>query len=124
MPFSAALVPSAKLSDILINLYDGSIIGPNAKRLLAIVFDRDSRTIEAIINAEGLRRQPLGQDIYIAMAKTLLEENKEKVRQITEKKQLGKMKWFVGQMVRQGEGNVEAERAEKALKSLLGLGQL
>ncbi len=106
---------------ILICLYDNQITGPNAKRLLATVFDGDTRPIEQIIKEDDLRLRHLDQEIYLKMAMALLDEHEEKVKQIKEKKQLGKLKWLVGQMVRQGEGNVEAERAEKTLKTLLGI---
>lgn len=86
-----------------------------------MVFDGDKRAVELIIDGEGLALQSLPQDEYVTMAKTLLQENEDKVRQIQEEKQLGKVKWFVGQMVRQGEGKVEAQRAEATLKDLLGL---
>ncbi|KAK4690486.1 hypothetical protein P7C71_g6316, partial [Lecanoromycetidae sp. Uapishka_2] len=121
IPFSPALVPAPKMADILVTLYGKRITGATAKRLLAKVFDGDGRSIQSIIDADGLGLQHLSQQDYVAMAQTLIEDNEDKVKQIQEKKQLGKVKWFVGQMVRQGEGKVEAQRAEAALKDLLGL---
>lgn len=86
-----------------------------------MVFDGDKRSIETIIDSEGLALQPMPQEQYVKMAQAFLKENKDKVKQIQEKKQLGKVKWFVGQMVRQGEGKIEAQRAEATLRNLLGL---
>lgn len=109
------------MADILINLHENKITGATAKRLLGMVFDGDKRSIETIIDSEGLALQPMPQEQYVKMAQAFLKENKDKVKQIQEKKQLGKVKWFVGQMVRQGEGKIEAQRAEATLRNLLGL---
>lgn len=121
IPFSPTLVPASKMADILINLHENKITGATAKRLLGMVFDGDKRSIETIIDSEGLALQPMPQEQYVKMAQAFLKENKDKVKQIQEKKQLGKVKWFVGQMVRQGEGKIEAQRAEATLRNLLGL---
>jgi len=109
------------MAHILFHYFDNKITGPNAKRLLSMVFDGDKRSIERIIKEKSLALKSLPQEVYVDMAQALLDENDEKVKQIQQKKQLGKLKWFVGQMVRQGEGNVEAGRAEFTLKGLLGL---
>ena len=106
---------------ILSNLDKDQITGTTAKRLLSMVFDGDQRSIGVIIEEENLRFQSLSRDEYLMMAQDLLNENETKVKQIQQKKQLGKLQYFVGQMMRQGEGKVEASKAESALKELLGL---
>lgn len=106
---------------ILSNLDRGQITGTTAKRLLSMVFDGDERAVGTIIEQENLRLQPLSRDEYLAMAQDLIAENETKVKQIQQKKQLGKLQFFVGQMMRRGEGKVEAGKAEKVLKELLGL---
>lgn len=58
---------------------------------------------------------------YLTMARTLLAENCERVQLIQQKRQLGKLQWFVGQMMRQGKGKAEATKAEAVLKELLDL---
>ena len=85
-------------------------------------FDGQERDIEGIIDEEGLWLVPMKNEEYISLAQSLLDENDDIVRQIQEKGRMGKLQWFVGQMMRQGEeGRVEAEKAEAALKELLGL---
>ena len=106
---------------ILQNLDRGKITGSTAKRLLAMVFDGDARDVNAIIEQDDLSLQRLSRDEYVAMARALLDEDPKKVEQIREGKQLGKLKFFVGQMMRRGSGKVEAQKAEAVLRELLGL---
>ena len=105
--------------DILSNLSETRITGTTAKRLLAMAFNGDRRDINAIIDEENLALRHLSRDEYLTMAQSLINDNNDKVKQIQQKGQLGKLKWFVGQMMRQGEGKVEAMKAEAVLKELL-----
>ena len=120
-PFTPNLVPPESMVDILVNLHKSRITGTTAKKLLAMVFNGDKRAIKNIVKDENLQLQRLSQDEYIAMAQLLIDENGDKVKQIQQKRQMGKLKWFVGQMMRQGEGKVEASKAEATLKNLLRL---
>ena len=106
---------------ILQNLDKGKITGSTAKRLLAMIFDGDNRDVNAIIDQDNLSLQRLSRDEYIKMAQALLDEEPKKVEQIRRGKQLGKLKFFVGQMMRRGFGRVEAQKAEAVLKELLDL---
>ena len=121
LPFSPELVPSNTMVDILSNLSENRITGTTAKRLLAMAFNGDRRDINTIINEDNLALQHLSRDEYLVMAQSLINENNDKVKQIQQKGQMGKLKWFVGQMMRQGEGKVEAIKAEAILKELLGV---
>ena len=104
---------------ILQNLDEGRITGSTAKKLLAMVFDGDKRDVNTIIEQDNLSLQRLSREEYIAMAQAVLNEDPKKVEQIQKGKQLGKLKFFVGQMMRQGSGRVEAQKAEAVLKELL-----
>ena len=106
---------------ILQNLDAGKITGSTAKRLLAMMFDGDKRDVNTIIDQDNLSLQRLSREEYIAMAQALLDADPKKVEQIQKGKQLGKLKFFVGQMMRQGSGRVEAQKAEAVLKELLHL---
>ncbi|KAL8684504.1 MAG: hypothetical protein Q9224_006311 [Gallowayella concinna] len=97
------------------------ITGRTAKQLLAKKFHGDTRDIETIIKDENLRLVHLPEDEYVAMARELLDSNPVMVAQIKEKGQTGKLGFFVGQMMREGKGNVVALKAEQTLKELLGL---
>lgn len=106
---------------ILQNLEEGKITGSTAKQLLAMVFDGDERDVNTIIEQTGLSLQRLSREEYIIMAQALLDKDPKTVEQIQKGKQLGKLRFFVGQMMRQGSGRLEAQKAEAVLKELLGL---
>ena len=58
------------------------------------------------------------------LAQTLLEEKPDMVRDITEKGQVKKVGWFVGQMViRAPDGSFEPDKAKEVLLNLLSLGE-
>ena len=97
------------------------ITGRTAKQLLAMVFHGDARDVDTIIEQENLRLVPLSRSSYVQMASELIRENEAMVMQIR-KGQMGKVQWFVGQMMRKGEGMVEAEKAEGVLREILGVG--
>lgn len=80
----------------------------------------DIRDVNVIIDQDRLRLVPMTKEDYVALAQGLLDDNDHMVRQIIKKGQIGKIHWFVGQMIRKGdEGRVEAEKAEAVLKELL-----
>lgn len=106
---------------ILQNLGEGKITGSTAKKILALVFNGDERDINTIIEQEDLSLQRLSRYEYVTMAQALLDKDPQKVEQIQKGKQLGKLKFFVGLMMRQGSGKVEAQKAEAVLVELLGL---
>ena len=119
--FSSNLVSVNAMTQILFSLGKGRITGTSAKRLLSMVFDGDERSIDVIIKEENLELEPLSREEYLSMARNLIDENETRVKQIQQKGQLGKFQYLVGQMMRQGEGKVEAFKVEKVLKELLGL---
>ena len=106
---------------ILQNLDAKKITGSTAKKLLAMSFDGDERNVNTIIDQANLGLRHLSREEYIMMAQALLDKDPKKVEQIQKGKQLGKLKFFVGQMMRQGSGTIEAQKAEAVLKELLGL---
>ncbi|KAF2746988.1 hypothetical protein M011DRAFT_403397 [Sporormia fimetaria CBS 119925] len=115
-------VPSDQLASIISHLLRKQITGRTAKLLLSLKFDGDARPVDQIIADEDLLLQPLSHDEYVAMAKALLGEKPDVVKDIVEKGRHGKVKWFVGQMMARGaEGTVEPGTAEEVLKGLLGL---
>lgn len=119
--FSPQRVSAKDLAYIIFLLETEEITGRTAKQLLAKIFHGDKRDVEAIISDENLRLVHLSQDEYVAMARELLDSNPVMVAQIKEKGQTGKLGFFMGQMMRKGEGKVVAPKAEATLKDLLGL---
>lgn len=107
------------MASIIDNLIALRITGRTAKQLLTMAFDGEPRDINTIIKAEKLELVPLPREEYLALGQRLIDENGEMVQQIKQKGQVGKFKWFVGQMVRKGNGKVEGARAEAILRELL-----
>ena len=101
--FSANPVSAETLSRIIRNLLANEITGRTAKQLLTTIFNGDERDVDAIIEQENLRLVPLSALQYMQMAEELISENKAMVMQI-QKGQVGKLQWFVGQMMRKGRG--------------------
>lgn len=119
--FSPDIVPAEALASIIRNLLGSRITGRTAKQLLSMVFEGDPRTVHTIIDEENLRLHPLTAEEYQGMAETVISENSQMAEKV-KKGQTGKLQFFVGQMMRQGEGRVEAVKAEAILRQLLGLG--
>lgn len=116
-------ISAQTLAEVIDQLIRKRITSSVAKQVLAMIFDGDERPIHQLLEEENLLLRPLSRAEYIALANSLIEENPQMVAQIREKNQLGKIGWFVGQMMRQGEkGRVEAQRAEEIVRELI-LGQ-
>ena len=88
-----------------------------------MVFDGDSRSVDTIIEEENLTLRGLPDEKYIEMATELVNDsnNQRMVLDIREKGRMGKLQWFVGQIMRMGKGQAEAERAERVLKDVIGV---
>jgi aspartyl-tRNA(Asn)/glutamyl-tRNA(Gln) amidotransferase subunit B len=115
-------VSSEQLASIIAHLLRKEITGSTAKRLLSMKFDADTRPVEQIIADEDLFLRPLTREEYLRLAQDLVKEKPTMARDIVDKRQLGKIKWFVGQMMaRSAEGTVEPATAEAVLKEVLHL---
>ncbi|PWY92403.1 hypothetical protein BO70DRAFT_348783 [Aspergillus heteromorphus CBS 117.55] len=118
--WDAQRVPAPTLAALLDQLQRKRITGPTARRVLAMVFEGDSRAIPQLLEEENLILLPLSREEYVALAEAAIDQNPAMVEQIREKKQLGKLGWFVGQMMRMGEkGRVEAQKADAILRELI-----
>ena len=114
------VVPARSLADLIDHLHHKRITGPTAKQVLAAVFDGDRRPIPQLLEEDNLLLRPLSREEYLALAESAIAQNPQMVEQIRRKKQLGKLGWFVGQMMRTGEkGRVEAPKAEEVLRELI-----
>jgi aspartyl-tRNA(Asn)/glutamyl-tRNA(Gln) amidotransferase subunit B len=122
-PWSATRVSPKFLANVITSIRHNEITTRSAKRMLAMKFEGDERTTHAMINEEDLLLKPLSADEYVALARTVLDEKPDMVRDIKEKGQVKKAMYFVGQMVnRSPDGSVEPKRAEQVVKEVLGLG--
>ncbi|KAL5339188.1 GatB/GatE catalytic domain-containing protein [Aspergillus crustosus] len=120
LPWDPERVPARSLATILDQLQRKQITGATAKQVLAMVFEGDRRPVLQLLEEENLILRPLSREEYIALAEAALKLNPEMVEQIRKKNQLGKLAWFVGQMMRSGEkGRMEAKKAEAILRELV-----
>ncbi|RYO39744.1 Glutamyl-tRNA(Gln) amidotransferase subunit B [Alternaria arborescens] len=123
-PWDPDRVPADYLANVISHVRRREVTSPSAKRLLAIKFEGDPRSATEVVHQENLLLQPLSQEEYVKLAQTLLEEKPDMVRDITEKGQVKKVGWFVGQMViRAPDGSVEPDKAKEVLLNLLDLGE-
>ena len=114
-------VPAEALACIIKNLLDKNITGQTAKRLLSMIFNGEKRAVNDVIEEGGLKLRPLTASEYEAMAEETLAEHPDVVQKIQAKRQIGKVQFLVGKLVRKGEGTVEAKQAESVLRRLLQL---
>jgi aspartyl-tRNA(Asn)/glutamyl-tRNA(Gln) amidotransferase subunit B len=115
-----AIVPARSLADLIDHLQRKLITGPTAKQVLAAIFDGDHRPVPQMLEEDQLLLRPLSREEYLALAEAAISQNPQMVEQIRSKNQLGKIGWFVGQMMRMGEkGRVEAPKAEEILRELI-----
>lgn len=120
LPWDPDRVPTQELAEIIDQLLRKRITGPTAKQVLAMVFDGDQRPIQQLLEEENLILRPLSREEYVALAEAAISKNPQLVAQIREKNHVGKLGWFVGQMMRMGEkGRVEAQRAEEVLREMI-----
>lgn len=118
--WDAQIVPARFLADLVDHLHRKLITGPTAKQVLAAVFDGDRRPIPQLLEEDNLLLRPLSREEYVVLAEAAIAQNPQMVEQIRNKNQLGKLGWFVGQMMRTGEkGRVEAPKAEEVLRELI-----
>ena len=123
-PWDANRVPYTFLADIIAYIRNKKITTRSAKRILAMKFEGDTRSVQEIVAEEDLLLKPLSSEQYVALAQQLLNEKPDMVKDIIEKRQLKKIMWFVGQMMaRSPDGSVEPDTAEETLQKLLGVNE-
>ncbi|KAI9369359.1 GatB/GatE catalytic domain-containing protein [Aspergillus egyptiacus] len=120
LPWDAERVTAQSLAAIIEHLQRNQITGATAKQVLSMLFNGDRRPVAQLLEEENLLLRPLSRDEYVALAEAAIAQNPQMVEQIRSKNQLGKLGWFVGQMMRTGEkGRVEAQKADAILRELI-----
>ncbi|KAJ5728292.1 hypothetical protein N7493_004622 [Penicillium malachiteum] len=118
--WDAEIVPARSLAELVHHLQIKKITGPTAKQVLAVIFEGDRRPVAQILEDENLLLRPLSRDEYAVLASAAIALNPGMAMSIRSKNQLGKLGWFVGQVMRMGEkGRVEAPKAEEVLRELI-----
>jgi aspartyl-tRNA(Asn)/glutamyl-tRNA(Gln) amidotransferase subunit B len=122
LPFLAP----ADLDDIIYLELRSEITRETGRDLVRRRFEGDTRSIDQIVDDEGLRLQPMTDADYEQLATEIIEQNPEMadvVRKEAEKgkgREKGKVMWFVGQMMRRME-NASAGPAEGAVRRVIGV---
>lgn len=117
--FSANKVPARDLAYIVMMLEDKKINDRTAKQLFARKFNGDAQDVKTMIERENLGLEDLPEEQYVSVAREILTQHPAMVVQIKEKGQMGKLGFFVGQMMQQGRGKFVATRAAATLRHLL-----
>lgn len=117
--FSANKVQARDLAYIVMMLEDKKISDRTAKQLFARKFNGSSQDVKSMIEQENLILEELPEEQYVSLAREVILQHPAMVVQIKEKGQMGKLGFFVGQIMRQGRGKFVATRAEATLRRLL-----
>ncbi|QIW96249.1 hypothetical protein AMS68_001767 [Peltaster fructicola] len=112
-----------EMADIIYHLLNKQITARSAKVLIMMVDDSDVRLdVAQLIDEHGLHLKPLDDEGYISLAKRIMDENPAMVSAIKDKGQRGKIMWFVGQMVREGDDStILPEKAREVVEQLLDM---
>lgn len=114
------LVPAESMARIITLQLENKITGTTAKRLLRIVFEGDSDSIDDIVTRENLWFHAMTDEEYQILIARVFEENSTIVEEIREKGKQGKIMFLVGQMMKIGDRNrVEAAKAELLIREQL-----
>ena len=116
--FDANLVQSATLASLLIQLEAHKITTKSAKTILATIFTGDQRSVEDIIEQDDLAVREIDAAVLTEAAQHLVERHSDMAQKVRSG-QKGKFQWFVGQLIREYDGKVDAQKAAAALKPFL-----
>lgn len=119
-------ITPAELAALLTHLFADTITARSAKALLAQLHTAapaaeaaPRQTVEELIDAGNYRVQPLSEEEYTRLAQEVVDSNPKMAAQVREKGETGKVMWYVGQMIRAGNGSVQPQKAQKAVEALL-----
>ncbi|KAK5192541.1 hypothetical protein LTR99_009705 [Exophiala xenobiotica] len=113
-------IPAKSLAEIIHQLRKNAITGASAKLILRLIFDGDSRRVSEIIRQEKLMYVGMSPETYETIAKDIMQNHPQEVKDIVEKGKIGKLKFLMGQMMRHPRrSEMSAPEAEKALRRLL-----
>ena len=90
----------------------------SAKTVLARLFEGDQRNVEDIIAQDELSVRHVDAEGLNVAAKELVEKHPDMALKVLQG-QKGKFQWFVGQLIKQNQGRLDAKKAAAALEPLL-----
>ncbi|RMD39735.1 hypothetical protein DV735_g5385, partial [Chaetothyriales sp. CBS 134920] len=114
------VVSAEQLAEIIRLELRSEITHVSAKQVLKMVFDGDTRKIQDLVREEGLLFVAMSNKEYEDLAARVIKAYPDHVHDIREGGKHGKIKFLLGQMMRQAEkGKIEATRAEEVLRGQL-----
>ena len=116
------LIHPQQMADLVSLQIENKLTGPSAKRLLRVLFDGAKESVAAIAEKENLLFMPMANEEYDQLAGVVIEANADEADTVRSngKQAKGKLKFLLGQMMRQGDRNrMEAQRAERVLQAKL-----
>lgn len=119
-PWSAHVVRSRSLAEIVWLLMNNIITGPSAKFALKLIYDGDKRSVKQIVQQENLLYTEMSPEEYQSIANEIIQKFPQHVKDIVEKGKVGKIQFLMGQMMRHPrKGEMKATEAEKTLRRLI-----
>ncbi|RPB20109.1 hypothetical protein L211DRAFT_792877 [Terfezia boudieri ATCC MYA-4762] len=120
-------VTTTHLADIISHLLLGKISGRTSKSLLPYIIttsvssssSQSTIDIPTYITENSLLLLPLSSSDLINLIKKVINEFGDMYTQYRSKKLGGLRNWFVGKVVREGEGRVDARRVERVVGGVL-----
>ena len=107
--------------NILRYLVKNQITGQSAKKLFLLALDSPGSHVDELVKEHNLELKEIPRAEYLRIAQVLIDANQEMAEKVR-KGHEGKFMWFVGQMMREGKGSIEAHRAKEVLEELLAVG--
>ena len=120
--WQADLIHPQQMADLVLLNAQNRLTGPSAKRLLRVIFDGDKRSVAEIAEKENLLFMPMGDEEYSQLADAIIDTHQQDADIVRQngKQAKGKLKFLLGQMMREGDRNrMEAQRAERSLLARL-----
>ena len=118
--WSAELVPSSAMANIIYRLKWNQITGASAKLILRLVCNGDQRSVAAIIEQEDLAFSEMSTEVYEEIARGVMEKFPQHVADIVQKGRIGKLQFLMGQMMKdRRRHDMRAPEAERTLRRLI-----
>jgi aspartyl-tRNA(Asn)/glutamyl-tRNA(Gln) amidotransferase subunit B len=110
-------VSPERLGALIDLVKNGTVTSRNAKDVLTLMFEGDSRHPNEIITEKGWTQLPNTIDLE-SLCKRIIEQNPKEVRDY-EKRPDRMMRFFVGQVMKETQGRADATRVTEIFKRLL-----
>lgn len=111
------IVPADDFGRIIHLLQQNQLTATSARQVLRIVFEGDQRSVDRIVDEEGLLFVPFPKEQYESLVQKVITEHPDVVADIQEKGRHGKINFLLGQMMKQGpRGRMQAAVAEEVLR--------